>query len=650
MTQLGRYTLHELLGKGGFGEVYKATDAIGRTVAIKVLKPGWNDDSDTIARFRREVQTAGELFHSRIATILDFGEAEGRRFLVMRYVDGQSLAQLIAMQGYLDWETALRIAREAAEALDYAHGRGFIHRDIKPANFIISPTDGAVLTDFGLVKAAQNSGLSVSGVLLGTPNYIAPEVWNGGQVSPATDIYSLACVFYEMIVGKPLFEGENAPQVMTRHVLHGPQFPDQWPQSVPNGMVDVMKKALAEDPVQRYTSAEEFVNALQAAAKILPIRPSVNKEKQVNLPETPPVSPANKKKQADSHSTTITNQPTGGEKLNKRVPVWFWWVGGTVLLLFLGIVAVIVFIQSGLLAAKPQTATQSTAVALVATASYTPALTDRNQPSATSTTTATFTPIPTETRPPTPSATSWPTTMVDTKGILMALIPAGTFQMGSESGGDREKPVHSVNLKAFYMDVYEVTNARYQGCVKAKVCVAPSGIQSSTRSDYYNDAQFADYPVIYVSWNDARTYCEWRGARLPTEAEWEKAARGKLEGRSYSWGNEIDCIKANYLGKEGGCVGDTNTVGSYIPNGYGLYDMTGNVWEWVSSLYRPYPYISNDGREDLAATGDRVLRGGSWGNYGNDVRVSNRDGNIPSLQYSGLGFRCAFSPRWETTK
>jgi serine/threonine protein kinase len=300
-TRLGKYTLIEQLGKGGFGTVYKATDPIGRTVAIKVLKAGWVDDPSVMARFRLEALAAGKLFHARIATILDFDEAEGQPFLVMRFVDGQSLDKLLAEKGALDWETAIHILKEVAEGLDFAHKHGFIHRDIKPANFLISKEEGAVLTDFGLAKAAEVSGLSSSEVLVGSPSYIAPEVWQGHKASPATDIYSLACSFYEMITGNKLFTGDSSPQIMTRHVLEGPKFPPVWPRNIPTGVEGVLHKALMMEPGERYPNAMAFVNALEGL-KNIPVQ-------QDKIPPAP------------SPVTHPVKKPA-------RIPVFIWPVAG----------------------------------------------------------------------------------------------------------------------------------------------------------------------------------------------------------------------------------------------------------------------------------------------------------------------------------
>ncbi len=256
--------------------------------------------------------------------------------------------------------------------------------------------------------------------------------------------------------------------------------------------------------------------------------------------------------------------------------------------------------------------------------------------------TQTRTPLPskTPTKAFTPTITPYPTLITDAKGIKMALVPAGEFTMGSENGDDDEKPVHQVYLDAFYMDIYEVTNAAYKTCVDAGICTPPQDTSSSTRSSYYGNSEFDNYPVIYVDWSQAKTYCEWRGARLPTEAQWEKAARG-TDARTYPWGEGISCSQANYSG----CKGDTTEVGSYESgkSPYGLYDMAGNVWEWVNDWYDSgYYQTSRSSNPSGPVSGDyRVLRGGSWLN--DVVRSANRGDNVPDYIDDDIGFRCARS-------
>lgn len=230
-------------------------------------------------------------------------------------------------------------------------------------------------------------------------------------------------------------------------------------------------------------------------------------------------------------------------------------------------------------------------------------------------------------------------------GAPMMFVPAGEFLMGSSDADkdaqSNEKPQHTVYLDAFWMDKYEVTNALYKKCVDAGKCLPPNPTKSYTRDPYYGNAQYDNYPVVYVSWDDANSYCEWVGKRLPTEAEWEKAARGS-DGRIYPWGNTFD---KNLLNSGEGGAGDTTEVGQY-PNGaspYGLMDMAGNVWEWVNDWYDGN-YYSNSPRENPQgpSTGQyRVLRGGSWSNYRDLVRAANRNAYAPNNRNNNIGFRCA---------
>jgi formylglycine-generating enzyme required for sulfatase activity len=195
-------------------------------------------------------------------------------------------------------------------------------------------------------------------------------------------------------------------------------------------------------------------------------------------------------------------------------------------------------------------------------------------------------------------------------------------------------------VEGFYIDKFEVTNEMYTVCSYAVECRKPLEGGSRTRPSYFDNKVFANYPVIFVDWKMAKAYCEWRGARLPTEAEWEKAARGS-DGRLYPWGNDKpNCDIANVSG----CIEDTSAVDQFA-NGvsiYGVYGLAGNVWEWTSSLFKPYPYDPNDGREDLKALGERIARGGSWHPFGGgNVRSDARLSLDPAYAGVYVGFRCA---------
>jgi len=219
--------------------------------------------------------------------------------------------------------------------------------------------------------------------------------------------------------------------------------------------------------------------------------------------------------------------------------------------------------------------------------------------------------------------------------VEMAAIPAGDFLMGSDDpeADPDERPVARIRVEAFWIDRVEMTSARYGACVEAGACSPPVGAA-------FGQAAKADHPVTIVGWAQADAYCRWVGKRLPTEAEWEKAARGE-DGRRYPWGSRFEPDRVN-----AGYTAGTAAVGSYKGGAspYGVLDLAGNVWEWTSSLYRPYPYDPSDGREDPGARGARVNRGGSWYYDAGYVRTTYRaTANHIYRRISDLGFRCASS-------
>lgn len=254
-------------------------------------------------------------------------------------------------------------------------------------------------------------------------------------------------------------------------------------------------------------------------------------------------------------------------------------------------------------------------------------------------------------------------TMVrETDGMTMAHIPAGTFKMGSDSGDGDEAPVHEVYLDSFWMDTTEVTNGMYSRCVQAGSCKLPRETSSYTRANYYDDPRFADYPVVYVDWSMANAYCQWAGAHLPTEAQWERSASGD-DDRIFPWGNDWDVVKRKRLNFADGNNPETTSdvtlndgfrenapVGSFEGgrSPYGVYDMAGNVWEWVGDWYDPAYYSSSPTDNPQGPDGPtteismRALRGGSWVAANEMVfHTSNRNGLDPSHSSESLGFRCA---------
>jgi formylglycine-generating enzyme required for sulfatase activity len=226
---------------------------------------------------------------------------------------------------------------------------------------------------------------------------------------------------------------------------------------------------------------------------------------------------------------------------------------------------------------------------------------------------------------------------------LRVHVPAGTFLMGSEAGASDEKPVHRVSGGEFAMDRYEVTNARFAACVQAGVCEPPALTSSSRRPHYFDNPDFADYPVIHVSWAQATQFCAWAAGRLPTEAEWERAARGTEGPRTFPWGDsQPDCSKANMAG----CVGDTDRVGRRLAgqSPYGAFDMAGNVWEWTADWYEAGYYSRSPATEPAGPETGRlkVMRGGCWVSGANSQRATCRKAELPSQWAPNVGFRCVY--------
>jgi formylglycine-generating enzyme required for sulfatase activity/tRNA A-37 threonylcarbamoyl transferase component Bud32 len=524
--RLGRYLIERSIGSGAFAEVYLAEDEVlGRQVALKVLKPQLLADREALERFIQEARVLARIQHPQIAWVWDLGQEDESVYIALRYIAGPSLAQVLKERSRLPWAEALRIIEQVGSALDYAHNRGLVHRDVKPQNILVSEADGAVLSDFGLVRAMQNSGMGTrTGAFLGTPQYMPPEVWQGQGASPASDQYALACVLYELVTGVVLFDADTPWAAVAKHA-QPPLIPESWPEGVPAEMGLWLKKALAEDPAKRFTSIAEFITAL-------------------------------------AHKSTEPERPRVEVKRVEKGQVY----GGQV-------------------------------------------------------------------TPDNPAGIEW------------VEIPAGPFWMGCEENDPAalsyEKPRHKVGLPTYWISKYPVTNEQYQCFLMANPDYqAPRGWDGR---DYPYEK--GKHPVVHVSWQDAQAFCSWAKCRLPTEAEWEKAARG-IDGCSYPWGE--DWVDGRYANSKEAGVGGTTAVDAY-PAGaspYGVLDMAGNVWEWVADWYNSDYYANSPGENPPGpSTGDkRVLRGGGWYDDPSALRAASRYGYYPGyMSYHG-GFRCARSP------
>lgn len=264
---LGPYRIDAVLGEGGMGQVFKAerADGTGGVVALKVMKQKFAADATHSRRFLREARAAAEVHNPHLVGVLDFGEEQGRQYLAMRYIDGESLEQRIEREKTLDIGEIIRIAGEVGAGLDALHREGLIHRDVKSANVMLDKDGVASLTDFGLAKGEGYSVLTKPGQVMGTLDYLAPELIRGEPASPKSDIYALACVVFEALCGQPPFGGKSIFQVGMAVLEDEPPDPCADRSDAPPELTPMVKKGLAKDPDARPPTATAFANLLRMA-------------------------------------------------------------------------------------------------------------------------------------------------------------------------------------------------------------------------------------------------------------------------------------------------------------------------------------------------------------------------------------------------
>jgi serine/threonine-protein kinase len=264
---LGSYRLEELLGEGGMGLVFRAVrDSDGQEVALKVMRFELIEDPVFGKRFEQEARAASEVHNEHLVPVLEAGQAEGRRFLATAYIQGGTLEDRLAESGKLELADTARITQGVGAGLDALHSAGIVHRDLKPSNIIVDPDGKAMLTDFGLAKGRAYTVLTKPGQVMGTIDYIAPELIRGESASPATDIYALGCTVYECVTGQPPFADKQGIAVGLAHVGEPPPDPNSFRQDLSAGFVEALLTALAKEPERRPRSASEYGRQLADAA------------------------------------------------------------------------------------------------------------------------------------------------------------------------------------------------------------------------------------------------------------------------------------------------------------------------------------------------------------------------------------------------
>ncbi|HLX18846.1 MAG TPA: protein kinase [Gaiellaceae bacterium] len=260
-----RYELEQLVDHGGMSTVYRGYDRLlERNVALKVLHPHFGDDPEYIERFRREARAVAQLSHPHIVTVIDRGASDGNQFIVFEYVEGENLKQLLDRSGPLPVGRAVELGIQIADALAFAHAHDLVHRDVKPQNILIDLAGDAKVTDFGIVRSLDvERGVTQTGTVLGTSNYLSPEQAGGEPVTPATDIYSLGVVLYELLAGDVPFRGDNLVVVAMKHVTEHPPSLRQVRNDVPPRLAQAVDRALEKDPARRFPSMDALANELR---------------------------------------------------------------------------------------------------------------------------------------------------------------------------------------------------------------------------------------------------------------------------------------------------------------------------------------------------------------------------------------------------
>jgi len=304
----GRYSIKEKIASGGMAEVYRAHDStLNRTVAIKILYPHYAAEAGFVARFRREAQAAANLNHPNIVNIYDWGAEGSTYYIVMEFITGRSLKDIIKEQAPLDKLTIIDIGRQVAAALSHAHGHNLIHRDIKPHNIIITEDGKVKVTDFGIARSTTAT-MTQTGSILGTANYLSPEQAQGNEVGNVSDIYSLGVVLFEMATGKVPFTGDSPVAIALKHIHEAPPLPRSLNPDLPINLQEVIVKAISKHPSDRYQSAEEISEDLGRCAEGLSIAPAsaggaetiviprISATKKPEDKEVEPKKPSRKKK------------------------------------------------------------------------------------------------------------------------------------------------------------------------------------------------------------------------------------------------------------------------------------------------------------------------------------------------------------------
>ncbi len=594
--KIGDYEIVKSLGRGGFGSVWKATSSTGNVVALKILNPQVLDNARVVKKFFHEAMILAKLDHPNICKLMEFFPDGNNYAIVMEYIEGVELKKLLKEQeGPMPLDQANKIAQQALLAFQYAHENGILHRDIKPANIMINKEGDSKIMDFGIAKISTTATHDTAAKMLSV-HYVPPERFDPKKVIDArSDIYSLGLVFYEMYAGRRAFMVEETSQIMFCHLNEIPDPPEKYRPDMPHEISQAISKALEKDPDDRFKDFKEFQRAMKGS---MPILDDSTQAVDVKTIKPEPVS-------------EVSIEPIEKKKKGPALLI------ATILpVILIGAFLVYWF----LIKPVPETGPG---------------------------------PITAVTEPEEPGKPSELPYGKDKS--IMLVIPKGEFEMGSEKYS-AEKPVQKIYLDNYYIDKFLVTNAQFQKFVEetgysTDAEKAGGGmVRIGRRWKKIKDATWKipdgltpiegqeNHPVSQVSYNDALAYCKWAGKDLPTEAQWEKAARG-TEGKDYPWGNhDPDDTIANF----DNLIGATTPVQDYEKgkSPYGMYDAAGNVYQWCKDWYGTGKRAEKNPTGPVSGK-EHVVKGGSFIEGTESLRAANRDRYKPDYSSYLFGFRCA---------
>src|SRR6266850_1083455 len=639
-----RYEILDRVGAGGMGVVFKARDReTGELVALKVLKPEIADATASLEGLKNELRLARKITHKNVCRIHDFNRGDGATFISMEFVEGESLRRVLNRFNALSARQGIKFAQQICDGLREAHAQGIMHRDIKPENLMIDAAGNAKLMDFGLAHLIAEGSTGT----VGTPAYMAPEQAQGEPIDQRADIYAFGLVLFEIFTGSAAFTAETAIEVALKQIREAPPNPRDIEQAIPEHIERAILRCLEKDPAKRFQSVEELQTAL--------LGEPVTSQKDL--------APRRKNILARSAPAKLP-----------RV----WAAVGLAMLIGVFITGLLGFNPK--MEAKQEVVQTGPAVSAVSTAEVAAfRMADsldtgeawnifvRNYPAGQLVSTALerldklraleeekpkTPPAPPVTKPasepqraPKKVAVKAPAAKPRLKWTALfdtASIPGGVFMMGNDGTREDEKPRHQVRVDGFRMSQSEITNQQYLAFLEDTGIQRPK--DPAFAKNYLLD--YPDLPVVNVNYQDAAEFCKWATAkfgttiRLPTEAEWEYAALGHKKDSIYPWGFGSPYNVARFKGNEPRGV-MTVARDAYPPNAFGLYNMSGNVWEWVSDFYsRDYYTISPVKNPAGSAQGTkRVIRGGSWADDETQLRSARRGNRDPNERSDRIGFR-----------